>query len=792
MSIFNFLRGNTSQEFQFLENITNVISDTSKGLTGRQSVGRQLGDLFIEKSEQLIADLVMHPEHASTYQLLSQRLKNIDEGLSQSFEFTLDSIQNIAKFLRDGNDQGLDRLTNQMSTQLIDSPFFLTTTSSFHTLHLPQDIDKVRKIPNPEVLFRVMAQLINRDKIPISTLVNVLTKEEIKSLAPHLTFLDCGNAFSNWGSTELHHFIRQCSKNLKTLIVHSDALTRLPPLPNCEELDIADCPNLNRPPVSLPKCQKLYCSNCKFSIPLPELPHCRELVCRNGHVELPIELPQCEMLNCSGNGGIVGRLPLLPNCININCSATLVEEMPPILPKCRTLDCSNCLVLRHMAQLPNCDHLRGWRNCPLLAGDTVPARFKHTRVQPEILQVSVAGLNINPLNVLLDLSSVLIHGYDIPSIQFIEIDGTRTPIDRHSGPIKNLISRLMDGLVFHTDTEGQLSFIKDAFGLTPVLRSNDEGLELEERKKGFQTLGAVFVQCLKHRFVTGHLFNPSLFKMICSLSSRDFAGSPDDPLDLADLPEHLRIKLMLAGAGDEIPFRELLLKKNTFEALTDSEYEMLRDNILLILGEEAQTAQTPNLDKISPENKKWVYEKAMQYCRDVEKDKRETQGDTLLPAFIIARQMYALCSNLRQWHDLSVHGPTTLQNSIEGELTPGLFLNAIQWQLAPNIGEDDAIKIKNFVTNFIMGVTNDQVDPALARERIANLTFAITSSKTLTSQSVLHFHLVNREPNRLPNVHTCFSIIEISANCPDYETFEKNMQILIMQSIAKSHSGFVM
>lgn len=813
MNILKYFRGSSvsSQDLQYLKNITEQLNKDNKDL-----VGRQLGDLFVERSEQFIGELVIHPEQASTYQLLSQRLKSIDEKFYISFQSTIDSIQNIAKFLREGNTEGLNAYSKQISSQLIDQAFIQTVVSSFYNLHLPKDLEKIRTIANLDVRTRVMAQLINRDCVPLGTLN--LEKDELKSIAPHLTYLDCTNPpmfvielsdsnsknqiseseqqvasdlFSDWKNYEIYDLLKSC-KNIKTLIIHSQSLKWLPPLPYCEKLDCSNSINLNELP-PLPECKILLCNDdCKFII--PSLPKCKVFECKNSRVQmLPrkadrkiAEFPVCEVFNCSGNK-VIERLPSLPVCHSIDCSNTKIKWMPEVLPKCHTLNCSNCGWLAYLPRIPNCRFLN-YAGCSRLTGEsllslfiknTIPLRFLNDNQVPEVLQVSIETLNVNPLNALLDLS-FLLSGADLPPVQFIELDGTITPFDPYQGPIKNFITRLFDALILHANTKDQLFFLKNESGLMPAI--NPEMLELDFAKKGFQILGAIFIQCLKHQYLIGKVFNPSMFTMISSLTYQEVMSQPDSVAYF-----DLRIKLTVASLINEIPFAKILLEKNSFETLTDSEYCELRDGILFTLGDDR-----PELSEVNLENKKWVYQEAIRFLMNLDQEKSKN-GDAPLAVFIIARQMATLCRSEEIWKAACQFGPKVMEESIEGVLTSELFLKTIQWHKTQNVLESEVMNIRQFVEDFIKGIDLKGDNAAeMIEERLVNFTFAITSSKTLTNTSVLNFHVLDRNAESLPSVHVCFATIEIPSKYSNFEVFVKRMNVLIQQSIDQSHSGFVM
>ncbi|MBA3816407.1 MAG: hypothetical protein H0X29_07795, partial [Parachlamydiaceae bacterium] len=395
-----------SQDFKFLERLTNNITVDNK-----ESVRRQLGDLFLNKSEQLIGDLIIHPEQGNTYELLSQRLTKVDGDLYQSFESSITSITKIAELFKDESPEKLNSFTEKFSKEHVDLHSFQTTALDFCNLRLPEDLAKINAIANPDVRTLLLAKVINRDSVPLSQLN--LDRKELMRLAPHLTFLDCTDAFTNWGvqglaTMQVNRFLSKCI-NVKTLIIHSPWVTQLPLLNHCTSLDCSDCTGLKDMP-RLPKCEEFIAKNCSFK-EITELPSCRIFNCSgSSNFKMPAELPRCQAFDCSNS--YVKEIPLLPDCELLNCAScwTLVEI--PSLPKCRELDCSSCFILRQLPPLPSCQILEASR-CPLLNEGSIPPRLRLSE-GPIELQVSMDGVNNNPFNILLDLSTQLLQGRPIP------------------------------------------------------------------------------------------------------------------------------------------------------------------------------------------------------------------------------------------------------------------------------------------------------------------------------------------------------------------------------------------
>lgn len=395
-------------EFQNLEKIVSSISTDNKA-----SVCRQIGDLFIAKSEQLIGELIAHPEQNEIYLKLGQRLKVVDRVMFDEFKTSIIAIQRIAKLLRDGDIQKLNSFTHKIAEANLDpihNLFSLKTISSFYSLHLPADIEKVRAISHPDVRIRIMAQLINRDEIPLKNLN--LSKIELMELAPHLTFVDCRECFQDWRKREIENFIKDCSTNVKTLFISTSIITKLPPLPNCrwvghigDHIDSSTVPEQSRQLHFTLKWHEYVGKSVE------ELERIHERL-EGRHARFDVNYG-----NDLGGEEIYGD------------ELGRVSEAIPIRPYISSY-----------------------------------------------LTVSVEDLNTNPFKVLLALSDRLLGGYPLPHIEFTEKGRAAEAVDV-GGLRSILISRLMEELASHAGKKGQLSFIKGDHGLMPVLDSTVEGLE---------------------------------------------------------------------------------------------------------------------------------------------------------------------------------------------------------------------------------------------------------------------------------------------------------------------------
>lgn len=297
---------------------------------GRESTLENLSLLFSQKSEELIGDLILHPEHRKTYRQLGKRLRNLDEDLFKQFQSSLSSIQRISELLRKGNAEELDSFTAHI-TKL---PFLETIISTFCNLHLPADNNKVYAITNLDVRIRVIAQLINRDGIPLGVLN--LQKKDLMLLAPHLTFVNCQGAFNDWDEKEIKTFFNACQKINSEMHIH--ALAQL----------------INQRKIHI----------CTFPLSKQELmllaPHIKILHCQDVLKDWPIRDIEIFLNACQNielltlNDKRITHLPPLPCCKYLNCSGCCCLESLPELPECLTLICESCTCLKSLPELPRC------------------------------------------------------------------------------------------------------------------------------------------------------------------------------------------------------------------------------------------------------------------------------------------------------------------------------------------------------------------------------------------------------------------------------------------------------
>jgi len=391
-----------SVNLSYLKYLVQISSDLSQD--NKKIIARQMGDVCLEHIEDLVGECLGDPTAATSCRLLRDHMTKVDQQMAGEFQTTIDLIQEITSLLRERNIQGIQGFVERL---LVPSPL-----SYLYQLHLPQDIERVRKIAHPVVRAHVMAVLINRDQIAVKSLS--LTKKEMMDIAPFLTYVNVEGAFDKWNQREIHRFLDSL-QYVTTLLINSDKVTRLPPLPYCrrleccgtsisalpemplcEILDCRWCRKLMAIP-SLPRAFKVNCSGCIALTAIADLSSCIELRCNECTVlrRLPL-LPLVRIVSCDGctvlqflegdvfplcdqfscNGCLITeRLPLLPRCQIVHCANCMaLIRLPPLL-QCIELDCRWCVALRNMCFLPMCEML-DYSYCDYLDLNTLPARFR--------------------------------------------------------------------------------------------------------------------------------------------------------------------------------------------------------------------------------------------------------------------------------------------------------------------------------------------------------------------------------------------------------------------------------
>lgn len=394
----------SAPNFENPSNIQQLRSTIDNCSNDKNSLSQQVRSIFQEKTEQLIGELMTDPQQNKNWREMGRRLKQVDPELFKNLQASIGSIQKIATLLKKDDIKGLDRFTSFLHEQRINqtatSVFPLSdvvATAHFHSLKLPDDINEVRAIAHPEVKAHVLANLINRDGVPLDKLN--LSKGELAAIAPHLTFVeckdpetraiigpglkndvliyfinrdriplkqldlpqktmieiapdltyvDCKDCFEDWGylaGHEVQDFLDRCL-NAGVLKFNFKRLYQLPPvMGKCVELDCSHSGLMSLP--TLPNCKTLNCSFCNFLMKITNPEQYQELDCQScpnltQNLRLPDDIAEIRAI---ARPEI--RTQVFVNLINQNPGLSLShlnlskEELMTIAPHLKIVDCTD-------------------------------------------------------------------------------------------------------------------------------------------------------------------------------------------------------------------------------------------------------------------------------------------------------------------------------------------------------------------------------------------------------------------------------------------------------------------
>lgn len=606
----------------------------------------------------------------------------------------------------------------------------------------PQDLERIRSIPDPELKAYFMSLIYvksyEENQIPLS----LFSKQELIAMGPHLSSLDLKGT-EDWDVRDINEILNACTNLCVLTIKDHPTIELIPPLATCRNLICNNCPALSQLS-ALPNCVELNCRGCSSLIALPELPKVEDL----------------DVSDC-----------------------TSLPHIPP-LPLCTSLNCNRCSVLRSLSDLPNCE-LLFYDSCPLLDPATVPVRFSNLQARVNLddlgfllgdagldpqarptLYVKMDELNQNPLKVLIEAGSSLLDGTGIPSIKFIEpkiIEEGGEPsiaIDQ-GGPTRSFMTKIIQALIANAEEPHQLPFDKDPLTkhYEPILDFDKE--ITENQIKGFRILGALFAECLSKNFLIDRFFHPSLFKGITSLTSEELEALP---ADLKKIPDDLIFKLLFATLpGDELKTPRILIQKLPNE-LTPEDIAILEATI--------ETGEMEFQSLVKPEE-------ILNAAKLVYLDKIRKR-DKLIPIVLIAKQMHLsqVLQGDNTWDQFCARGGEALQKQLEGSLDNQIVSEALVWD--SDVSIEDTNKTKGFVEKWITEASS---------EELRNFVFTITGLPSLTHETRLKFKLKN-DGMRVPEAHTCFCMVDLSGDYPNYEIFQSKLKTLIENSINPLESGY--
>jgi len=119
--------------------------------------------------------------------------------------------------------------------------------------------------------------------------------------------------------------------------------------------------------------------------------------------------------------------------------------------------------------------------------------------------------------------------------------------------------------------------------------------------------------------------------------------------------------------------------------------------------------------------------------------------------------------------------PKELQKRIQGELSEELLLKKMVWHQGV-VSDDKFTKTKGFLESWIKDASDKDLTLFVR---------VITSNNTLGKENI-KVELYNRGEQNLPTAHTCFFSLELTADYPNEETFNKKLNLFLQEAMAGS------
>lgn len=649
------------------------------------------------------------------------------------------------------------------------------------------------------------AHIINVQKIPLMEVMAGWKNLDLLSLTPHLRYVNMSGL-----DTRAINKMLSFLTNVDTLIISSSEIKELPPLPNCQILDLKDCYHLTNLP-ELPKCQIIKLTGTKLTT-LPELPNCQDFSCFecNALTALP-ELLECQKFNYMGK---LTTLPSLPNCQTFRCDNCPITDLPalpncqdftcyncraltafPVMPSCQKLMCSFCRALINLPELQNCQELV-CTNCAALASlpelpvcrtincsdclslnlfpnalpactrlicprcpiaDRLPELPANARVSSGLsdifpkLMIDVDDLEKNPRKYLDALGNYLLKGKSFPNVYY-QKDGELSEGIDVGGLRRDFVTRICRSIFAEKPDEGHLKVanMDTKEGLEPIARDSDE--------VDYRTLGQLIARCYLEEsfFTTGTIFRTSFFQSLL-----DYKNSTSDD-DLAKIFVNFEVGEAISDEMKNIRAsisKDLDPEKSPQAALTACMFIDKYDEGFMEakFGEDWESAKVTHEQykeiiwpKFIEVAKNHGYIKAISWIADEIKKKLGEED----------------------WNELGEMKAVALQEKIQGRLTANLLKEKMAYHkgsdLIPNA---DLIKIKTYFETWI-DENKENTD------LLALFVEGVTSNSTLCAKGI-KIEVYNRDPQYVPTAHTCFFSLEVSSNYKDQEAFNRAIQLFL-------------
>lgn len=472
------------------------------------------------------------------------------------------------------------------------------------------------------------------------------------------------------------------------------------------------------------------------------------LINNNKFTELPV-LPNLQYLNCSGTN--VQEIRSYPNLQELHCYNCTSLQKIGSHPNLQELDCDSCISLQEIGPQPNMQTLR-CTHCPSLQG--IPSVPNNANIYSDNTPMThFSKLNVefkefsNPLELLLRLGrEYLLQGLPFPYVYYYE-DGVLNEVIDVGGVSKDFVIRVIENLFKEQNGEVRGLLLKNRL---PI---DDESVD---SKDGYCTLGKLFSLCYppNSSFKTGAVFPPEYSRQIynCIASSRN----PEQPLS-----DEWLISGYLALMGAPVALFTLLNADSSALDLTEEQWTNIGyfvDSIGETVVNQAYFENQENKDKLRSEYLALA--------------KSSPNIESLRALAMIASSMKESLGTA-EWNMLCLSGGEALQVRIEGVLNVDALLKKLTWDVESTVSFEKETKTKEILTKWI------NANP----EKLTKFVRAVTSNKTLGPDPII-IQLFDRDSDRLPVVHTCFSTLELSANYPSLEHLDEKLNWLLTEGMA--------
>lgn len=649
---------------------------------------------------------------------------------------------------------------------------------------------------------QAIANLMNREKLPLHHICKIVSPEKLKKILPLLSHFDYSELqdprqCALWLSFLSPHLIRffhvdflqnpnsfLMSTHFPSSLPHCttfhlkgcSGVTHLPKLPRCQQINCSDNSLVSLPSLplctflncannallqvtelaTLEHCTALYCQNNQLHS-LPNLPVCMRLLCHHNLLQQIPPLPMVSYLNCQSN--LLQKLPPLPHCIYLDCDSNSLTSLPLLdacktlhcrdnqltqireLPQCRSLDCSGNTWLHQFPEsLPYCT-LLNFTRCPASRFALLPRLPLGAAVHADLIS-STFSYQIPYKEVENSPRSFLraLGEYLACHQAFPLINYLDSPGIDSGGLTRDFFSRLISSLFGECATATQLK-LKEGF---PCCNP-----EQDDQLGDYHLLASLLPFCfLGHKkLTTGPLFSEGFYRALPFYQ---------DPLPLAVelLSLHPKLKELTEGEGELC-------------SLPPQELKKIGDQVLFLIDALSPHQREEELSWLLQQLKTQQSQKALKEAILEEAHSHPLWLECSTALKILGEGLHEVLP-AESWELLCTLSPLQLKERIEGKLSASSLTQALDWRNSPSLEAQE--KMRSYLGKWI----------EMASERdLKKFLFAVTANQTLSLKEKIFIDLFERGPLFLPLAHTCEPSLELSSQYPSQKRLERQLQIFL-------------